>query len=118
MHFMKLKDKPFELIRDGKKTIELRLYDEKRRMVAVGDEIEFTKMTDETQKITIKVVALHLFDSFESLYKSLPLEKCGYDGDSIKTASAADMNEYYSIEEQQKYGVVGIEFEKQDRLRH
>ena len=115
---MKLKDKPFELIRDGKKTIELRLYDEKRRMVAVGDEIEFTKMTDETQKITIKVVALHIFGSFEELYRSLPLDKCGYDSDNIKTASASDMNEYYPVEEQLQYGVVGIEFEKQDRLRH
>ena len=111
MHFMKLKDKPFEAIRDGRKTIELRLYDEKRRLVSVGDIIELTRMTDSTQKITVKVMALHIFGSFEELYNRLPLEKCGYDSDSIKTASAADMNEYYSIEEQQNYGVVGIEFE-------
>ena len=112
MHFMKLKDKPFRAIAEGRKTIELRLYDEKRRLVAVGDKIEFTAMSDNTQKITVTVTALHLFDSFESLYAALPLEKCGYDSDSIKTASAADMREYYPEEEQKKYDVVGIEFEK------
>lgn len=111
-HYMKLKDKPFCAIRDGRKTIELRLYDEKRRSVQVGDRIEFTRMTDVTQKITVKVTALHLFDSFEDLYANLPLEKCGYDGDSIKRASASDMREYYPEEEQREYGVVGIEIEK------
>lgn len=45
MHYMKLKDKPFEAIRQGIKTIELRLYDEKRQALAVGDMVEFTKMT-------------------------------------------------------------------------
>ena len=31
-HKMKLKDKPFNSIKNGTKTIELRLYDEKRRI--------------------------------------------------------------------------------------
>ena len=40
-HFMHLKAEPFDLIWNGQKTIELRLYDEKRRSVSVGDLIEF-----------------------------------------------------------------------------
>lgn len=32
-HIMKLKPSPFEMIRSGKKTIELRLYDEKRKSI-------------------------------------------------------------------------------------
>ena len=39
---MNLAPSPFEMIKSGAKTIELRLYDEKRRAVKVGDTIEFT----------------------------------------------------------------------------
>ena len=40
-HNMKLNDAPFETIKNGKKTIELRLYDEKRRKIKIGDTICF-----------------------------------------------------------------------------
>ena len=46
---MKLNPAPFEMIKSGQKTIELRLYDEKRQLVNIGDEIVFTNMvTGET----------------------------------------------------------------------
>ena len=41
---MKLHEAPFELIKNRIKTIELRLYDEKRQMISVGDFIVFTKI--------------------------------------------------------------------------
>ncbi len=37
MHQMKLQNSPFQKIQKGMKTIELRLYDEKRQKVKVGD---------------------------------------------------------------------------------
>ena len=43
-HRMKLKPEPFQKMREGKKTIELRLYDEKRQKVQVGDQIEFMNL--------------------------------------------------------------------------
>ena len=49
-----------------------------------------------------------IFDSFVELYKSLPLLECGYTDANINIASPYDMEKYYSKEEQQKYGVVGI----------
>ena len=36
-HIMKLNPSPFEMIRSGRKTIELRLYDEKRRSIEKGE---------------------------------------------------------------------------------
>lgn len=109
-HYMHLKEKPFLSIWEGNKTIELRLYDEKRRSVKVGDQIEFDNLSNPGQQIIVKVVSIHVFDSFAKLYETLPLGKCGYAPDEVKTASAEDMNEYYSFEEQKEYGVVGIEF--------
>ena len=114
---MRLKKDPFEKIWEGSKTIELRLYDEKRRNVCVGDSIEFENLSNNSQRIVVCVTALHLFDSFEKLYESLPLEKCGYSHDEAENASASDMNAYYSLEEQASFGVVGIEFEVLDKIR-
>lgn len=114
-HFMHLKEQPFQKIRDGHKTIELRLYDEKRRCIQVGDQIEFENLSDREQRIVANVVALHVFDSFEKLYDALPLDRCGYARNEIGKASAADMNAYYSPEEQARYGVVGIEIEVVNR---
>ncbi len=107
-HYMKLKPFPFEMIKSGRKTIELRLFDEKRQKIKVGDDIEFTN-TQTGELITAEVTALHRFDSFEELYKCLPLLKCGYTDDNISSACYTDMNEYYSENEQEKYGVLGIE---------
>jgi ASC-1-like (ASCH) protein len=105
---MNLNPAPFEMIKSGKKTIELRLWDEKRQKLNVGDGILFTNAA--TGEILEKtVVKLHRFDDFEALYRSLPLLQCGYTEADINTASAADMAQYYSAEQQSRYGVVGIE---------
>lgn len=61
LHRMKLKAEPFRKIGDGLKMIELRLNDEKRQNVQIGDYIEFTLMDDTSQKLTTRVVALHHF---------------------------------------------------------
>lgn len=105
---MKLHPAPFEMIKSGKKTIELRLYDEKRQRIKVDDEIIFTNTVNgETLNRTVKDI--HIFESFYELYKSLPLLKCGYTEDDVEKAAPSDMEQYYSQEEQEKYGVVGIE---------
>ena len=78
LHKMKLKLSPFEKIKNGSKTIELRLYDEKRQRVSIGDFIEFTCLDDPKQKIQTRVTALHRFNSFAELYAALPKEKLGY----------------------------------------
>lgn len=110
-HQMGLDPEPFQQILCGAKSIELRLLDEKRQAISVGDEIEFTNTEDKKQILTVRVIALHKFASFEELYCNLPLLKCGYDADTIADASSKDMEIYYSKEEQAYYGVVGIEFE-------
>lgn len=108
MHNMKLHSSPFEMIKSGQKTIELRLFDEKRQQIQPGDTIVFTN-TATGEALTAEVVKLHRFKSFEELYKALPLLQCGYTKEDVDTAHPADMQQYYSVEEQEKYGVVGIE---------
>ncbi len=106
-HEMRLNPAPYRMIRSGEKTIELRLYDEKRRRIAVGDTIAFTEM-DTGEKLCVTVTALHVFPSFDELYRALPLTKCGYTEAELPSASPDDMLAYYSKERQRQYGVVGI----------
>ena len=73
-----------------------------------GDTIIFTNtVTGEKMYTTVK--KLHTFVNFEELYKALPLLQCGYTADDVDTAHPSDMEKYYSVQEQEKYGVVGIE---------
>lgn len=108
-HYMNLNSEPFEMIRSGKKTIELRLNDEKRQAINIGDTIAFTNTQDSGMQISTTVTALHKFRNFAELYSKLPLLKCGYTEEDIDSAKSEDMNVYYSKELEEKYGVLGIE---------
>ena len=110
IHYMNLASEPFEQIKSGAKTIELRLYDEKRQTVSEGDTIIFSNLTDKRQ-VSARVLKLHIFYNFKELYNNLPLSKCGYAEHELDTASPENMLAYYSKEKQEKYKVVGIEIE-------
>lgn len=107
LHTMKLRTSPFEKIKNGSKTIELRLNDEKRQKVQIGDFIEFSCLDEPKQKIQTRVTALHHFGSFAELYNFLPKEKLGYA--VSETTDPDHMDEYYPREKQEQYGVLGIE---------
>lgn len=77
VHQMSLFPEPFEMIKAGKKTIELRLWDEKRQKLKIGDTILFTN-TANGEILKTTVLHLHRFSSFKDLYRTLPLLKCGY----------------------------------------
>lgn len=108
MHRMKLWHEPYAMVESGQKTIELRLYDEKRMRIKIGDVIRFEDTEDNTEVLFAQVEKLHVFRNFAELYRALPLTECGYTEESAKTASPHDMDAYYSEREQQRYGAVGI----------
>ncbi len=110
-HSMQLRPHPFGMIKSGKKTFELRLYDEKRKKIRIGDTICFTN-TETAEKLTVRVKELFVYASFAELYRDLPLTQCGYTEENQKEAKPEDMLAYYPKEEQQRYGVVGIQIEK------
>ena len=110
-HYMKLNAQPFQMVKSGYKTIELRLNDDKRKSLMVGDTIIFSDINEPQNRISVVIVKIHTFLNFNELYKTLPLDKCGYLPDQICSASSSDMEKYYSVAEQNKYGVLGIEFE-------
>lgn len=109
-HEMRLHNEPFMAFLNGSKKIEMRLNDEKRQLICVGDEILFSnRKTGEEMVVLVK--RLHYFPTFEELFSSFSPELLGYSSGEV--LNSKDMEQYYSKEEQEKYGVVGIEVEIQ-----
>ena len=105
---MNLVPSAFKKIEDGRKTIELRLNDEKRQRIHVEDTVVFN-CTSTKDIITAQISGLHKFSNFKELYNALPLEKCGYTVAELDTAHYTDMEQYYTKEQIEKYGALGIE---------
>lgn len=105
-HFMHLNDLPFNLIKSGKKTIECRLNDEKRKLLNKQDFIEFENI-ETKELITVQIENIYYFSDFKELYEKIDSKSIGYEDGEV--ASYKDMEKYYSMEEQQKYGVIAIE---------
>ena len=103
---MQLATEYFEKIKNGAKTIECRLYDEKRRQLNVRDIIEFNDIKNKQSKIVSEIVALHQSSSFSRLLDQFPIASFG--GGS-KEQILADLKQFYSDEDERRYGVVGIE---------
>ena len=107
-HKLRLSSEPFSLIANGSKTIESRLFDDKRRLINVGDELIFTNRDDSTQNVSAKVIGVLRFKTFHDLFANNPIEKFG--GESVEWLEN-QINKFYTPEDQAKNGVIGIEFE-------
>ena len=106
LYEMKLQNEPFEFMKKGTKTIELRLNDEKRKLIKENDIIIFENMITK-ELIKTEVIRLHKYPSFEDLYKHFDKISLGYEKNEI--ANPSDMEIYYPKEKQEKYSVLGIE---------
>jgi len=102
LHKMKLNESPFERIKNGTKTIEFRLYDEKRQQIKIGDKIEFSKSPDLQEKLLVDVIDLYREDTFENLFRKL------YSNEEEIIQKTKIMHTIYSPEKEQQYGILGI----------
>ena len=82
----------------------------KGKKFKIGNTIHFYN-TENSEQLTVIVKELFIFKSFEELYKSLPLNRCGYTVSNIGNAKPEDMLQYYPFDKQKQYGVVGIQIE-------
>lgn len=104
-YYLNLHDKPFSLIKERKKTVEIRLFDEKRQKLSVGDELIFKHVvTKETLKAIIK--KMERFTNFKELYECVPHEFLGYSAQ--ENVHFTDMYAYYKESDEQHFGVVAI----------
>ena len=95
-------------VKSGQKTVEMRLRDEKRSLIKVGDQIRFIQ-ADTGESLLCLVTDLYPYDSFETLYLHHDKISLGYREE--ETADPNDMLVYYPKEKIAQYGVLGIGIE-------
>jgi len=105
---MNLQPKYYDYIKNGTKRIELRLFDEKRQKIQLGDEIEFSK--SESEKFTAKVVGLLRYESFERIFEDFDINILA-DVSMTKAELLEALNTFYAPEKQKELGVIGIRLE-------
>jgi ASC-1-like (ASCH) protein len=106
-HELKLATEPFEAIASGRKTIESRLYDEKRQAIELGDLLVFTNREDPSQNVQAQVCGLLRYTSFDELFTSVDPTKFG---GTDKGWLMRQIREFYSEDEERQLGVVAIQF--------
>lgn len=111
---MGLQEKYFNDIKYGTKKIEMRLNDEKRKMLNIGDTLYFLLEPDRKKMIKTKIVNLIRYSNFEDAVDNISIEYLASANDS-KEEYLNNLNKYYSKEDQDKYGVLAIEVEMQEK---
>ena len=107
-HQMNLQSKYFDFIKNGTKRIELRLYDEKRQQIKLGDSIEFSK--SENEKFKVRVIGLLRYETFSDLFNYFNISVLA-DQSMTKQELLNVLQEFYTPEKQAQYGVLGIRLE-------
>ena len=99
----------FDIIVNKDKDVEIRLNDEKRRKLKIGDTLVFLKRPDDIESISATVTNLVYFDSFIDVTNYYDMKRIYLDNTS-KEDYINLMKRFYSDEDVSKYGVVAIEF--------
>ncbi len=108
-HEMKLNDIAFQNIKKGIKKFELRLYDERRRNINLGDTITFRNLNDSEDTISVKVLALLRYPTFADFFEDIDYKLCG-------TANSLEekldrVHTFYTVEQEKEYGILAIKIE-------
>ena len=108
---MKLQPKYYDYILYGTKRIELRLFDEKRQMIKIGDTIKFLKEPDLIESFEVKVIDLLRYNTFKELIDDYDISILS-DKSMTKEELLNVLEEFYPIDKQREYGVLGIKLKK------
>ena len=109
-HKIKLQPQYYNYILNGTKRIEIRLYDEKRQQIKIGDTIIFLKEPDLNESFKAKVTGLLRYNSFEDMFKDFDNSILS-DKSMTKKDLINFLEQFYTKEKQKQYGVLGIRIE-------
>ena len=110
MHEMKVQPEYYNFILNGTKRIEIRLNDEKRQSIKLGDRIRFLKEPNLDESFEVRFTGLLRYNYFEDMFKDLDISILS-DKSMTKEKLLLDLEKFYTKEKQEKYGVLGIRFE-------
>ena len=108
VHEMRLYEKSFKEVLNGSQKFNVRLYDEKRKLLNLGDIIVFHKFDEPEKTIMVRVIGLFRTISFHNLFITIDPELTGAPEKAHK--KAIEMSELYSDSYIPKHEVLGIQF--------
>lgn len=109
IHQLSVREPYYHLLKSGVKTVELRLWDEKRQKIQVGDTIVFLKAENPHDSFSATVISLIHARSFRELSEMISPQSAGF---SNREALVKTMRSIYTLDAQEKTGVVGIQIQK------
>ena len=109
-HEMKLQPEYYNFILNGTKRIEIRLFDQKRQQIKIGDTIKFLKEPELKESFNAKVIGLLRYNSFDDMFKDFDISILS-DKSMIKEELLGVLEQFYTKEKQKRYGVLGIRVE-------
>lgn len=104
---MHLNHQPFVAIKDRIKSIEIRLNDEKRSQLKIGDHIKFTDL-ETGDVIETQILDLEQFITFKDLFQKYSGSIIGSPDDESIEELDRENQKIYSREQEQKYGALAI----------
>ena len=107
---MKLQPKYYNFILNGTKRIEIRLYDEKRQQIKIGDTIKFLKEPELNESFNTKVIGLLRYKSFKEMFRDFDISVLS-DKSMTKEELIGVLEQFYTKKKKKKYGVLGIRIE-------
>ncbi|WP_373867236.1 ASCH domain-containing protein [Virgibacillus salexigens] len=107
IHKMGLFEIPFNSIKLGRKIVEVRLYDEKRRKLNIGDKIEFVQIHDKNDAVTVKVTGLRNYNTFKEMYEDIPPRDLDTVGESVEEM-VENTYKIYTPEKEKEWGTLAI----------
>ncbi|KAA0967010.1 ASCH domain-containing protein [Sporosarcina sp. ANT_H38] len=107
VHQMGLYGEYFKAIKEGEKTVEVRLNDENRRGIKVADTIEFIRMPEQNETLKVQVTGLRRFDTFEEMYANIPFRDFDCEGWSIEEMVEGTYG-IYTPEQEKLWGTLAI----------
>ena len=107
VHSMKLRREFFDKVARGSKTVEMRLFDEKRKNIKVGDTIVFTCEDNTLENVTVQVIGTHVYQSFGALCADFDARALGFDRRKTQYISQF-MSDIYSEPSIAECGVMAI----------
>lgn len=106
---MNLQDNFFNMVRNNSKTLEVRLLDDKRKALKIGDTIIFSNSSN--QMIPVTIISLNIYNNFEELLQNNNSVEIGL----INSSPENTLKQLYSIYPKEKccqYKVLAIKFKK------
>ncbi len=85
----------------------MRLNDEKRRKIKVGDTIEFIKVPEQNDILTVEVIELREYETFEKMYEDIPFKDFDCEGWTMQEMVDGTY-EIFSLEQEKEWGTLAI----------